>query len=112
MKTLHEMIKYLTGIDVEQDKISDYLEEEVLYLQGANLIDADLSVANLRSADLFGANLKDVNLKNANLRGADLWCANLEYANLRSANLENACLVGARITKKQLDQLIVIEEDE
>ncbi|PQP77936.1 hypothetical protein C6B38_09260 [Spiroplasma sp. ChiS] len=67
MKTLHEMIKDLTGIDVEQDKISDYLEEEVLYLHGAYL----------------------------------------RYANLSCANLK-----GIKITKKQLDQLTVIEENE
>nr|CAK99170.1 hypothetical pentapeptide repeat protein [Spiroplasma citri] len=77
MKTLQDMIKDLTGITVEQDKISDYLESEKL----------DLRCVNLRCADLQGANLE-------------------------GANLENACLLGVRITKKQLEQLIIIEENE
>ncbi|APE74337.1 pentapeptide repeat-containing protein [Spiroplasma citri] len=55
MKTLHEMIKDLTGIDVEKNKISKYLEYEAL----------DLEDANLRWADL---------------QGAKLWCADLRYA--------------------------------
>ncbi|WFH00989.1 hypothetical protein M1771_03540 [Spiroplasma citri] len=42
MKTLQDMIKDLTGIDVEQEKINEYLENEALYLQGANLYRADL----------------------------------------------------------------------
>ncbi|AXF95203.1 pentapeptide repeat-containing protein [Spiroplasma phoeniceum] len=97
MKTIQTLIKDLTGITVEEQKINEYLEYEALDLQGAYL-------------------------RSANLQGTDLWCANLEYANLRSANLENACLVGAnlenacllgaRITKKQLEQLTVIKEDE
>ncbi|APE75601.1 pentapeptide repeat-containing protein [Spiroplasma citri] len=74
MKTLHEMIKDLTGITVEQNKISKYLEYEALDLQGAYLYRADLQCANLQGA-------------------------NLEYANLRSANLIVADLCGARITK-------------
>ncbi|PQP77944.1 hypothetical protein C6B38_09200 [Spiroplasma sp. ChiS] len=97
MKTLHEMIKDLTGIDVEQDKISDYLEEEVLYLQGADLRFADLQVPDLRGADLHRADLIGVNLQDACLRGADLSGADLQ---------------GIKITKEQLDQLTVIEEDE
>ncbi|PQP77994.1 hypothetical protein C6B38_08905 [Spiroplasma sp. ChiS] len=52
MKTLHEMIKDLTEIDVEQDKISDYLEEEVLYLLGVDLSYADLRWVNLTNANL------------------------------------------------------------
>ncbi|PQP78847.1 hypothetical protein C6B38_03560 [Spiroplasma sp. ChiS] len=69
MKTLHEMIKDLTGIDVEQDKISDYLEEEVLYLQGAYLQGVDLYRADLHWADLQVADLRYANLSCANLKG-------------------------------------------
>ncbi|PQP79122.1 hypothetical protein C6B38_02305 [Spiroplasma sp. ChiS] len=61
MKTLHEMIKDLTGIDVEQDKISDYLEEEVLYLQGADLQGTDLRYANLSCANLKGIKITKKN---------------------------------------------------
>ncbi|WFG99312.1 pentapeptide repeat-containing protein [Spiroplasma citri] len=77
MKTLYEMIKDLTDITVEQDKISDYLENEALDLRGANLMGADLSWADLPGVNLQGADLK-----------------------------------GTEITKKQLEQLTVIEENE
>ncbi|WFG96250.1 pentapeptide repeat-containing protein [Spiroplasma citri] len=86
MKTLQDMIKDLTGITVEQNKISKYLENEALDLQGAVLKEADLYRANLQGADLQGANLQWANLINANLRGAS-------------------------ITKEQLEQLIIIEGD-
>ncbi|WFG96848.1 pentapeptide repeat-containing protein [Spiroplasma citri] len=76
MKTLYEMIKDLTDITVEQDKISDYLENEAL-----------------------------------DLRGADLHWADLQGANLQGANLRWANLKGIEITKQQLDQLTVIEEE-
>nr|CAK99288.1 putative pentapeptide repeat protein [Spiroplasma citri] len=82
MKTLKDMMKDLTGIDVEQDKISDYLEYEALDLQGAYLYRADLHWADLQGANLQGANLRWANLK------------------------------GIEITKQQLDQLTVIEENE
>ncbi|WFG95422.1 pentapeptide repeat-containing protein [Spiroplasma citri] len=54
MKTLYEMIKDLTDITVEQDKISDYLENEALDLRGADLMGANLSWADLQGADLHG----------------------------------------------------------
>ncbi|WFG97375.1 pentapeptide repeat-containing protein [Spiroplasma citri] len=75
MKTLYEMIKDLTGIDVEQNKISDYLSRKFLDLQDADLKYANLYRANLKGADLSGAVLKDI-----------------------------------KITKKQLEQLTVIED--
>ncbi|WFH00135.1 pentapeptide repeat-containing protein [Spiroplasma citri] len=86
MKTLQDMIKDLTGITVEQNKISKYLENEALDLQGAVLKEADLYRANLRGADLEDAKLQWAKLINANLRGAS-------------------------ITKEQLEQLIIIEGD-
>ncbi|WFG95595.1 hypothetical protein M0C40_05725 [Spiroplasma citri] len=46
MKTLQDLIKDLTGITVEQDKISDYLENEALDLRGANLQGAKLQRSN------------------------------------------------------------------
>ncbi|PQP78987.1 hypothetical protein C6B38_02965 [Spiroplasma sp. ChiS] len=72
MKTLQDLIKDLTDITVEEQKISNYLEEEVLYLQGA-----------------------------------DLYSADLHWANLTNANLDKV-----KITKEQLEQLTVIEEEE
>ena len=53
---------------------------------------ADLSYANLRSADLRYANLSYANLSYANLRCADLRYANLSYADLRYADLRYANL--------------------
>jgi len=51
-------------------------------LRSANLSYADLSYANLRSADLSSANLSYANLSYADLSSADLSYANLSYANL------------------------------
>ncbi|AXF96323.1 hypothetical protein [Spiroplasma phoeniceum] len=62
MKTLQDLIKDLTGVTVEQNKINNYLSRKFLDLQ---------------DADLRGADLKNI-----------------------------------EITKKQLDQLIVIEDNE
>ncbi|APE74344.1 pentapeptide repeat-containing protein [Spiroplasma citri] len=80
MKTLKDMMKDLTDITVEEQKINEYLE------------DTDLSCADLSCADL-----RDANLQGTDLRSADLRCANLK---------------GIKITKQQLEQLTVIEEDE
>ncbi|WFG96854.1 pentapeptide repeat-containing protein [Spiroplasma citri] len=80
MKTIQTLIKDLTGINVEQNKISKYLEN------------ADLRCANLSYAKLQGANLQDTDLSFANLQDADLQ--------------------GTEITKQQLEQLTVIEENE
>ncbi|AXF95588.1 pentapeptide repeat-containing protein [Spiroplasma phoeniceum] len=96
MKTLQELIKELTGVTVEKQKINEYLEYETLDLQGVYLRWTNLQGANLTRADLRSANLQE-----AKLQGANLWCA----------DLRSAYLSGARITKKQLDQLIIIEED-
>ncbi|ALA97245.1 hypothetical protein SKUN_00328 [Spiroplasma kunkelii CR2-3x] len=77
MKTLKDMIKDLTGVTVEKEKLNQYLESERLDLEDANL---------------WGANLKDANLKGADLEGA---------------NLKGAYLCGIKITKKQLEQLTI-----
>ena len=68
-------------------------------LSGANLRSANLSSAYLRSADLSGANLSG-----ANLRSADLRSANLSGANLRSADLRGANLSGANLRDADLDK--------
>ncbi|MGN0533013.1 MAG: pentapeptide repeat-containing protein [Eubacterium sp.] len=61
-------------------------------LSSANLRSADLSSADLRSADLRYADLSSANLRYADLRYADLSSANLRYANLRYADLSDADL--------------------
>ena len=62
-------------------------------LSGANLIDANLSGANLIGAVLIDANLSGANLIGANLSGANLSGANLIGANLSGANL-GWCIAG------------------
>jgi len=59
-------------------------------LRSADLSSANLSSADLRSADLSSANLRSANLSYANLSSANLRSANLSYANLSSANLSSA----------------------
>jgi hypothetical protein len=57
---------------------------------------ADLSGANLSSADLSGADLYGANLSGADLSGADLYGANLSGADLSGADLYGANLSGAK----------------
>jgi uncharacterized protein YjbI with pentapeptide repeats len=61
-------------------------------LKSANLSHANLSSADLKSADLRYADLKSANLSYADLRYADLKSANLSYADLRYADLKSANL--------------------
>ena len=76
-------------------------------LRCANLSSANLSSANLRSAKLSGANLSSANLRCANLSSAELSCANLRGADLRGAelscaNLRCANLRGADLSSADL----------
>ncbi|MFA5378081.1 MAG: pentapeptide repeat-containing protein [Dehalococcoidia bacterium] len=64
---------------------------------------ADLSYADLRSADLRSADLSYANLRYANLRSADLSYANLRSADLRSADLSYANLRSADLRSADLD---------
>jgi uncharacterized protein YjbI with pentapeptide repeats len=61
-------------------------------LSYANLQAADLAGANLQGANLWGANLREANLQGANLRGATLWSASLQTADLTGADLRDANL--------------------
>jgi uncharacterized protein YjbI with pentapeptide repeats len=92
------------------------------YLQGVNLIWADLSNidfsgANLRDADfrltilsgtnfartkLIGTNFRGADLRGADLRGADLSGANLSGADLRGANLSQSDLIVADLRRVNL----------
>ncbi|WFG99096.1 hypothetical protein M1770_03845 [Spiroplasma citri] len=62
MKTLQDMFKDLTGIDVEQNKISKYLESEKLDLRCVNLGCADLCYSKLQDVDLRYAGLKNIKI--------------------------------------------------
>jgi uncharacterized protein YjbI with pentapeptide repeats len=70
---------------------------------GANLVEAPLTGADLRSVNLAGANLENAKLANADLGNANLSSANLENVNLTGASLyhtslQNANLTGANLT--------------
>jgi hypothetical protein len=88
-----------------------------LELINANLSGADLTGANLSDANLYSANLSDANLSSANLSnttlsysnlynsylsGADLRCAYLYSVDLRYANLSNANLSRAKLRRANL----------
>lgn len=62
-------------------------------LQGAHLLRANLS-----NADLFCADLSNTNLFGANLSNADLFYADLSNASLRNANLKDAYLIETNLS--------------
>ena len=74
----------------------------ILVLRGANLSDANLSHANLRSINLSGASLRDAYLFNTNLSDADLSGADLLGAYAWHVNLSSAKLVYARLSGASL----------
>jgi hypothetical protein len=82
-------------------------------LRSANLSYADLSCADLRSANLRSADLSYADLRSANLRSADLSSADLSYADLRSANLRSADLRYANLSyaKNLLSQTQYIKDN-
>jgi len=66
-------------------------------LINADLSYADLEHVNLSRASLHGINLKHANLTYANLDNVDLSCANLEDSDLNYINLYNANLTKANL---------------
>lgn len=79
----------------------------------ANLVETNLSKANLSEiklilADLRGANLEFADLSKANLSEADLSRVNLEGANLIAANLNQVNLSGANLTGVNLQRANLI----
>ena len=85
----------------ELDKI---LENHKLWLSsgGEKGERADLSDADLSSANLHSANLSYADLRSAKLRHADLYSADLSYAKLRSADLSYANLSYANLNYADL----------
>ncbi|MFA5251019.1 MAG: pentapeptide repeat-containing protein, partial [Phycisphaerae bacterium] len=61
--------------------------DDEIWLQGADLMEA-----NLQGANLWKANLQDADLTDANLQGADLGYANLQSADLWGVNLQGVDL--------------------
>jgi hypothetical protein len=90
------------------DQLKEILKLHQLWLQSEEKgTCADLSVADLREADLSGANLRGADLswadlRGANLREADLSGANLSWAKLREANLSGADLSWANLRRADL----------
>ena len=64
----------------------------------------DLSLTNLREANLVGANLDCVKLNNSILIQADLRDATLNFANLSNANLTGANLTKVKLARANLIQ--------
>jgi hypothetical protein len=81
-----------------KDELNEILRLHKLWLENdITGVRADLSSANLRSA-----NLRYANLRSAVLRYADLSSANLRYADLRSADLSSADLRSADLSSADL----------
>ena len=84
-------------MDYTRDQLRDILRKHELWLAGdhdgvrANLMDANLRVADLMDANLRVADLIDADLRGADLIGANLSGANLRGADLRGANLDYSC---------------------
>ena len=77
-------------------------KDEELARYGVELIEADLSGANLQAADLSGALLPRANLTGANLSNANLSGACLSNSNLKNAILDDANLQAAQLRDVQL----------
>jgi len=67
------------------------------WFQGASLIGAELSEANVKGVDFEDADLTLATLRNLNALGADFEGANLEGATLMNADLRRATLDDARL---------------
>ena len=92
-----------TKLRVSQAAVLDVWDVHRMVRDG-NLVGANLSGANLRSADLSGANLVGANLRSADLYGADLRYADMYGANLRYADLRYADLYGANLRSAYHDK--------
>jgi len=73
-----------------------------MFLLGARLQGADLSVAQLQGARLILAQLLGADLSEARLEGAHLSDAQLEGADLSGAQLQGAVLIGAQLQRADL----------
>ena len=97
-----ESLSICIGIGIAIGKDLSYANLSSADLSSANLSYANLSSADLSSANLRYANLRSANLISADLSSADLSSANLRYANLRSANLSSADLSSADLSSADL----------
>ncbi|MFL5626737.1 MAG: pentapeptide repeat-containing protein [Ktedonobacteraceae bacterium] len=73
-------------------------------LSNATLTNTNLSSANLSAADLAYAFIDQAILSNANFTDATLIYTNMSYSNLTGAIFKSANLMGAIVTKEQLEK--------
>jgi uncharacterized protein YjbI with pentapeptide repeats len=83
-------------------KGTNFWEEPVVSIQGADLRRADLRGTDLKNADLHLARLNGSELFRANLNNADLRLADLSGASLRNVTMCGADLSGADLSKANL----------
>jgi hypothetical protein len=77
--------------EITKEALKEILKKHLAWLNNAPEGEkANLSYANLRSADFSSANLSYADFSSANLSYADFSSANLSYANLSYANLSSA----------------------
>jgi uncharacterized protein YjbI with pentapeptide repeats len=94
--------KIIFEFSKENNTMKDTVEEYIKKELESGKSSADLSYANLSSADLSSANLSYANLSYADLSSADLSSADLSYANLSSADLSSADLSSADLSSANL----------
>jgi uncharacterized protein YjbI with pentapeptide repeats len=94
-------------IDLENEQ--QYLDLSLTNLREANLVGANLDRVKLNSSSLIKADLRDAHLNHANLNHTDLNSANLtkaqlDRANLIQANLRNTNLSAANLHEANLNK--------
>ena len=91
----------LTGADMRDIDLS-YADLRGADMHVAYLLNADLSLTDLREVNLRGSNLSGASLRGADLRGADLAGANLRDASMHDVKLAGADLAGADLAGADL----------
>lgn len=104
---------YLNGADMENADLSGcYLwgaDLSATYLKGANLENANLGEVNFKNAWLEKANIRTFSIS-GNFTGARLMGADLTGTNLSGVDLSGADLKGAKVTTEQLLQAISLKD--
>ncbi|MEH2216873.1 MAG: pentapeptide repeat-containing protein [Nostoc sp.] len=91
----------LRGLDAPGAELVD-INLSYANLSKANLMESDFTNANLSYANLDNANLSQIKLSGANLSYAKLGFSQLNQANLSSANLSSANLICADLSHTNL----------
>ena len=101
---LQEHAEWLYDADPRRPIWGDLINADLSYadLEGVNLYRASLHGVNLKNANLTNANLENSDLNDANLYNANLTKANLDNADLSCANLENSDLIFSSLKNADL----------